>query len=100
MNIPFFKKYPSLEEGQKTIVELEDLYSRTLREISKIIEKKIVIIVPIIKTKQKLVRFDFMSILRKNNLKLCLFNEVKLPLLYRTRNNIVMREIWILEKIQ
>ncbi|MFH1210213.1 MAG: DNA methyltransferase [archaeon] len=95
---PFFREYPSEQEARRVIRNLQNLYYKTLREISKIVEKKIVIIVPIIKTRNTQVKFDFLDIIKENNLKVCSFKDVKIPIVYKTRNNIIFREIWILEK--
>jgi len=95
---PYFKEYPPEQEARRVMLNLQNLYYKTLREISKIIEKRIVIIVPIIKTRSSLVKFDFLDIVNKNNLKVCSFKAIKIPVVYKTRNNIIFREIWILEK--
>ncbi|MBU2634308.1 MAG: hypothetical protein KJ674_03615 [Nanoarchaeota archaeon] len=97
---PYLKKYPSPQEAKKIIDELEILYTKTLKEISKIVTDKIVIIVPIIKTRNSLVRFNFLNILKQANLKWISFKGVKQPILYKTRNNKVIREIWVLEKLK
>ena len=47
---PYFKKYPKYNEALNVIKDLEMLYLRVFQELDRIIEKRVVILLPIIKT--------------------------------------------------
>lgn len=97
---PYLKKLPTLEEANKTINELSALYTRTLREIKKILKGgKVVMIIPrFITDKNVRIVMDFNRVLQKTGFKVYnpLPKVVRLPILYLGGNKI-LREIWILE---
>ena len=96
---PYFKKYPKYDEGLNVIKDLEKLYIKVFSELSKIVDKKIVILLPIIKTNiKKNLKMDINKLLQGTNFKISQTNKIKLPILYYNKGSIIEREIYVLEK--
>ncbi len=96
---PYFKKYPNYNEASKVIKELEQLYILVFQELDKVVEKRVVILLPIIKTNiKKNLKLNIDILLRATRFKIAKINNINLPLIYSSKKNIVEREIYILEK--
>jgi len=96
---PYFKKYPKYEEALNVIKGLETLYIKVFRELDKIVEKKVIIMLPIIKTNiKKNLKINTNKILKGTNFKIAEVSGIKLPIIYANKKAIVEREIYILEK--
>ncbi len=96
---PYFKKYPKYEGGVKVIKELENLYLKVFLELDKVVEKKIVITLPIIKTNiKKNLKLNINKLISGTRFKIASFDEVTLPINYTHKGAIIEREIYILEK--
>lgn len=96
---PYLKTRPSYEKAKKNIGELTEIYSTLLRELNKILVKggRIAIIVPRFRTSDnKIVKMDFLELVRKAGFRVCGFEGVELPVIYL--HKILEREIWVLGK--
>tara|TARA_Y100000310_G_scaffold138289_2_gene137251 strand:+ start:50023 stop:51093 length:1071 start_codon:yes stop_codon:yes gene_type:complete len=98
---PFFKRPPLFREALKISKELEQLYAKVLSELHKVVDNKVVILIPQIKTKErKVVTIPMVKILKNTGFKVC--NPAKgviIPLLYDDVKNNVQRLVYILEKV-
>ncbi len=96
---PYFKKYPKYDEALNVINDLEKLYFRVFQELDKVVRKKVVILLPIIKTNiKKNLKININKLLQGTNFRISKFKEVNLPIIYANKGAIVEREIYILEK--
>jgi tRNA G10 N-methylase Trm11 len=90
---PYLKTYPPRRKAIGIIDEVSKLYSLFLREASKIVKHRLIILTPIIKTKEKQrIRLNFKDLIREFN-----FHAVTEPITYKLKRSIIEREIWILE---
>src|SRR3989344_1237336 len=96
---PYFKKLPSSSKGKRVIRSLASLYDGLFRELSRKVEKRVVIIIPAIRTFNKILEVDFKTILEKHGFKLVRSN-VELPIAYNNPRAKVLREIWVLERLE
>jgi tRNA G10 N-methylase Trm11 len=95
---PYLKDYLEHNKAKILMSKLELLYKKVFSELNKI-TKKIVIIFPVIPTKNNkkiTVNVDF--ILKNTNFKLKEYSRIKLPILYMHKGSILEREIWIFDK--
>lgn len=91
---PYFKKYPKYDEALNVIKNLEKLYTLVFKELDKIIEKMVVILLPVIHTNiKKDLKININKLLQGASFKVVLD-----PILYSNKGAIVEREIYILEK--
>jgi len=94
---PFLRKKPTHEQAKKIMEELNGVYSVLLKELRKIVNGKIAIIVPRFRTfDNKIVKMDFSGMVDRNGFKVVEFKGVKMPIVYL--HKFLEREIWILEK--
>ena len=64
---PFMKSRPTLNEGDKIIRNLRRMYEESLRSLHTVVKKRVCIIVPQIKTNQKILSIGLPKILRRTN---------------------------------
>ena len=97
---PYLRKKPDLRKATEIINELEGLYLETLKELRKIVKGLVVLIVPNIKTyNNKTVKMNFNKILKDSKFKIFnIDNNVKFPINYYDSKDIVLRDIYVLEK--
>ena len=94
---PYIRKLPTLEGAKMLINELSGLYTSLLNELRKVVKVgcRVVIIIPKIRTREnKIVFLDFKAIAEKNSFILAFK-----PVPYGYKENKILREIYILEKI-
>ncbi|AJF62333.1 MAG: RNA methylase [archaeon GW2011_AR20] len=92
---PYLKTYPNEEEARNIISRLNLLYLRVFQELSKI-TNKIVIILPVILTRnRRRLNIDIKNLLRNTNFKIA---NSQLPIIYKHKGSILEREIWIFNK--
>jgi tRNA G10 N-methylase Trm11 len=98
---PFFKRPPLFRDAIKISRELEQLYTKVLSELHKVVKNKVVILIPQLKTKErKLVFIPMAKILRNTGFKVSSpTKQVTMPLMYDDVKNNVQRLIYILEKV-
>src|SRR3989344_229470 len=95
---PYFKKYPKYDEALNVIKDLEKLYIQVFQELDKIIEKRLVILLPVIKTNvKKNLKLNINKLLQGTKFRQ-IQSRVNLPILYSNKGAVVEREIYILEK--
>lgn len=95
---PYFKKYPKYDEALKVIKDLENLYIKVFKELDKIIEKRLVILLPVIKANiKKNLKININKLLQGTGFKQ-IQSKINTPILYSNKGAIVEREIYILEK--
>ena len=95
---PYFKKYPKYGGALNVIKDLEKLYIQVFQELDKIIEKRVVILLPIIKTNvKKNLKLNIDRLLQGTGFKQ-IQGKINLPILYSNKGAVVEREIWIFEK--
>lgn len=90
-----------LKEGytRKIIQELNILYRNTLKELSKIVKKRVAIIIPFFKIQNKLFYTDFNKFIKESGFKIYSpLNEIKVPIEYSSQDKRIKRLIYILEK--
>ena len=89
---PFLNKLPTEAEARKTIKQLRPLYQKVLEELKKVTKRRIVIISPKFKTKdRKIIDLNLEYSLKNLNLK---YQE---PIPYSAPKSKIMREIWIID---
>ena len=89
---PFWTKLPTDQEARKTIRELQPMYENTLKELKRITKKRIVIIVPVFKTRTRR-HFSLKLEPTLKELKL----KYKEPIMYSAPRSKILREIWIID---
>ncbi len=97
---PYLKKLPTKQEAKNVADELRKLYEKLISELSKIVQGKIVIIIPRFKTKNKdTISINFEEIINQCNLKIISpFEKIKNPVLYSSPDSKIERLIYILKK--
>ena len=96
---PYLKRKYQLQDLMRIIKELNFIYSDFIKETSKIIKGKIVVIVPGFKFNSRLYKTDFDRIIRENKLKVVApLNSINMPLHYKVKGSIIERFIYILER--
>jgi len=92
---PLMKKLPTHGDAIKILRELEPMYLGVLKELSKVVRKKIVIIAPRFRLYSgKRLSLDFDKLLKASKLK----PMRGMPLIYTAPKSKMDREIWILSK--
>ncbi|MDO8556635.1 MAG: DNA methyltransferase [Nanoarchaeota archaeon] len=96
---PYAKKPLSMAEAQRLKLTLEQLYTTTLRQLKKIIKKRVVFIFPRFKTNEnKRVELDIPRILRNSGWTIAdIHPGFTLPLPYYHTKSIIERFIYVLE---
>jgi len=95
---PYFKKLPSVGKGKRVMRSLMQLYQGLFRELGKIVDGRVVIILPAIRTYKKVIGGDFLNIAEGNGFKLVKSRLVELPISYNNPRAKVLREIWVLQR--
>ncbi|MEK6835906.1 MAG: hypothetical protein AABX55_02690 [Nanoarchaeota archaeon] len=96
---PFLKNYPNEQQVRNILQELVPLYLRVFKELDKIIEKRVVIILPVFKSNNKnTFRIKINELIANTKFKIADSPYIKLPLIYKHKKSIIEREIWILDK--
>lgn len=95
---PYWKKTPSQREAYKVMKKLQKMYMQFLLEACKIVEDKVVIIVPIIKAFGKDIEMDFEALMQDAGFRATIFEEAQNPVIYDLKDSWIKREIWVLEK--
>ncbi len=94
---PFLKKFPTIEEANQIVFDLEKIYSSFLKILSKKLKKKTVIVVPEFKTlEKKIVKVNFLKILKENNFKLTKIMDFENPIKFE--EGWLDRWIFVIEK--
>ncbi len=95
---PYFKKYPRYDEALMVIKDLERLYIDVFKELNKVVEKSVVILLPIIKTNvKKNLKINIIKLLEGTNFKI---RSENFPIIYFNKGAIVEREIYVLDKVR
>ena len=97
---PYFTKLPSTSKAKRIVRVLMELYGGMFRELEKVVEKRVVMIVPSIRTYSKNITMDFSSILESHGFRLVKSGLVELPISYNMPKAKVLREIWVMEKFK
>ena len=98
---PYLKRLPSLNNAEKTAVELARLYFDFLNDLKIILKKgKVAIVIPKFRTKEQApVKIDLQEIAGGAGFKIYNpFPGIKIPVLYAPKGTKLDREIYILEK--
>jgi len=89
---PYLKGYLNYNSAKKIVIELENLYKKTFQELNKITDK-VVILLPVFVTKdKKRLKINVNNLINKTYFK------ANNPILYKHKNSILEREIWIFNK--
>ena len=96
---PYLKKLPVLEDAQRTAKRLYFLYRDLFRELNKVVEKRIVIIIPTLRTYKKDISVGFERIVSESGFRV-VESRVKIPVVYNLPNAKIFREIWVLERFK
>ncbi len=89
---PFLNSLPTESEARRTVSQLKPLYIKVLEELKKVTKKRIVIIAPKFRTKnKKKIHLNLEIILQRLGLK------YQKPLLYTAPKSKMIREIWIID---
>ena len=64
---PYMKTNPTLNEGEKIVKNLRRMYEETLKSLHPLVKKRVCIIVPQIRTKDKILGIGFPKILKRAN---------------------------------
>jgi tRNA G10 N-methylase Trm11 len=89
---PFLHKLPTESEARKTIRQLRPLYEKVLQELKKVTKKRIVIIAPRFKTRnRKQIHLNLENTLSKLDLK------AQKPIPYTASKSKMIRDIWIID---
>jgi tRNA G10 N-methylase Trm11 len=91
------KKIPTKEKAEKMIGNYENLMIKVLNNLSNLVLGKIVFTAPFIRIGKKRIGCDIMKILDETGLKLSNVKNVKFPIPEFRGNQIVGREIFVLE---
>ena len=97
---PYWKKTPSQKEAYRVMKKLQKMYFQFLSEANKIVEGKVIVIVPIIKAFGKNVGMDFDSLIQDIGFRATVFEEAQNPIVYDLKDSWIKREIWVLEKLK
>ena len=97
---PYFTRVPLQKEALKVAKQLTSLYKDFLQACEKIVQHRIVMMVPSIQGSQGLVTLDFASLLEGTSFSLIRSQFVELPLPYSVPSAKVKREIWVLERLK
>ena len=97
---PYWKKTPSQKDAYRVMKKLRKMYFQFLLESNKIVEGKVVIIVPIIKAFGKDIEMDFETLMEDAGFRPSFFEEVQNPVIYDLKDSWIKREIWVLEKLK
>lgn len=97
---PFYRSYPSKVEAHSIAKELHTLYKKTLQELHRIVQGKVVIIFPELKTREKeTIPLDISSVLQQTKFKtVSPLPAINMPLPYFDKKDKINRYIYILEK--
>src|SRR3989338_10443783 len=95
---PYWRKTPSQKEAYRAMKKLQKMYFQFLLEASKIVQGKVVVIVPIIKAFGKTVGMDFEALIQDTGFRAVVFEEAQNPVVYDLKDSWIKREIWVLEK--
>ncbi|MEK6860780.1 MAG: DNA methyltransferase [Nanoarchaeota archaeon] len=97
---PYIKSILKREEIQNIIKELNILYDATLKELSKIVKKRIVIIIPFFKSQNQHLYTNFDKFISKYIFRIYSpLKEIKVPIKYTFKDKRIKRLIYVLEKI-
>ena len=89
---PFLNSLPTEAEARKTIKLLRPLYQKVIEELKKVTKRRIVIIAPKFKTRdKKLIDLNLGYTLKQLNL------QHQEPILYSAPKSKMLREIWIID---
>lgn len=91
------KKIPTKDKAKKMLKNYEDLMVRVLENLSNLVLGRIVFTAPFIRIGKKRLSCNIEQILEKTNLSLSKINEIKFPVPEFRHNQIVGREIFVLE---
>jgi len=97
---PYWRKTPSQKEAYRAMKKLQKMYFQFLLEASKIVQGKVVVIVPIIKAFGKTVGMDFEALIQDTGFRAVVFEEAQNPVVYDLKDSWIKREIWVLEKLK
>ena len=96
---PFLKSYPHEQQIKNILNELVPLYYKFFKELDKVIEKRVVIILPVfVSNTKKTFKIKINDLIKNTRFKVANFLNVKLPLPYEYKKSIIKREIWVLNK--
>ncbi|MCW8966599.1 MAG: methyltransferase domain-containing protein [Candidatus Pacearchaeota archaeon] len=91
------KKIPTKQKAQQMLTNYENLMIKILNNLKKFISKRIIFTAPFIRIGKKRLGCNIQNILDQTNLKLAKINNLKTPFQEFRKNQIVGREIFILE---
>jgi len=97
---PYLKKRPKEAEARKIVEELDGLYGRFFKNLRKVLTKggKVCMIFPVIVDNNgKNHRLRLNEIFNRSGFKISKLEDIKFPISYNERNNIIFREIYVLE---
>lgn len=97
---PYFKRRPSSSKAKRILRGLAGLYDSVLEQLSGVVEKRVVILIPRIQAQRKELGMDFLKIAEEHGFRVTHSEFVKLPLLYFLEGAKVKREIWVLERLK
>jgi len=97
---PFLKKLPSEDRAKALMKPLTKLYGALLKELAKVCEGYIAIVVPRYRTpRNEEVKMPFLRLLRKHGFEVHSEHPgIKLPIIYAAKKSKILREIWVLKK--
>ena len=97
---PYQKKFPSVKEAKIIARELRDVYRKALQALRKIVQKRVVIILPELLTREKKpVNLGLDNLIRDAGFRVVQpFPKIKLPLEYKESNTRIRRLVYVLEK--
>lgn len=96
---PYLKKLPTDQEAAAIIMELTDLYQNVLAELARVVQGKIVMIVPRIRTFKAKYEVPMAQLLKRAGLRVVSpVPSITVPLFYPKKKSKVERFIYILEK--
>lgn len=96
---PYMKKIPMNDEAQQIIASLTDLYREVFREAARIVEGKIVIVIPRIRTYTSKFDIPMNALLKEAGLKVSSpVPSIALPIFYPKKRSKIDRFVYIVEK--
>ncbi len=96
---PYMKKIPMNDEAQQIVASLTDLYRQIFKELARIVEGKIVIVIPRIRTYTSKFSIPMNDLLKEAGLKVSSpVPSITLPLFYPKKRSKIDRFIYIIEK--
>jgi tRNA G10 N-methylase Trm11 len=97
---PYLKKLLSFNEAKILANELENLYMQVFKELQKIVENKIVFVVPRFRTNEGEVSINFIKIIPFNFKIYKPYEKIDIPIPYYDEKDRVQRFIYILERFK